>query len=308
MLRFRHDRLRGRLGALVLGGCLLLLSGGCSVELLHDLDDGEANTVLSALEREGLAATKLRETRGTSSSYTVAVARDDAPRAWRVLRTQSLPAPKLQGLGEVFGHVGLVPTSTQERALLHHALAGDLTRTLQSIEGVHQARVHVVLPEASPFALPDAPRPQPRAAVLLRVAAACPLHEAEAQRLVAGAIDGLDPARVSVVLHRAPATPRAAAAGSTLASVGPFRVGLESRGALIATLVVAIVLIVASGLLALVLLRRQRGFVTTLARAQQVTAEHSAVGEATRASLLERSMARNQPAEGGEQRHTGQRF
>lgn len=307
MLRSLRRRLLLAGSSLALGTCLLLLAG-CSAELLHDLDDGDANAVLNALDREGIAARKLRETQGTSSSYTVAVNRDDAARAWGVLRSQNLPPPKLQGLGEVFGHVGLVPTSTQERALLHHALAGELTRTLQGIEGVQQTRVHVVLPEPSPFALPDAARPQPRAAVLLRVSADCRLNEAEAQRLVAGAIDGLDPARVSVVLHRTPRSRGGAVTGAMLASVGPFRVGLESRRALIATLVAAIALVLASALAALLLLRRNRGYAATLARARQVTAEHSAVAELTQGSLLDRSLRPRPPPGSGEHGATGPRF
>lgn len=276
-----------RLG-LALAGCWLLL--GCRVELLHDLDESSANAVLSALQREGIEAQKERETQGTSSSYTVAVANSDAPRAWGVLRSQNLPAPPPQGLGEVFGQVGLVPTSTQERALLHHALAGDLTRTLQSIDGVRQARVHVVLPESSPFAAADASRPQPRAAVLLRTTADCPLQAVEVQRLVAGAIDGLDATRVSVVLHRATRAAVGLALPGAMASVGPFRVDPGSRRALIATLIVAVIGVLASGLGALLLLRRNRAYAASLARARQVTAEQVAVGEATRGSLLERSL------------------
>ena len=222
---------------------LVLALGGCRAEIVHDLDEPQANQILDVLNRRAIGARKSRVTRGSAATYTVSVARGDAPRAWRVLREHNLPRPKTKGVGELFGNVGLVPTATQERALMHQALAGELSRTLQRVDGVRDARVHVVLPEKKPFASGDSKAPEPRASVLLKVGKHAPLTAGEVKRLVAGAVDGLDEKRVSVVIVKAPA----AAGGKQheaprLASVGPFDVAPGSRGPLLATLIALLVL------------------------------------------------------------------
>ena len=147
---------------------VLCLVTGCRVEVLHDISESEANQVLAALQGQGISADKGRVTEGSKATYTVSVRRSDAPEAWRVLRRQNLPRPQEKGIGEVFGNVGLVPTGTQERALLRHAISGEIARTLNGVDGVQQARVHIVLPRRDPLAPPETPRREPRAAVLLK--------------------------------------------------------------------------------------------------------------------------------------------
>lgn len=76
--------------------------------------------------------------------------------------------------------------------------AGELERTLLGIEDVISARVHLALPEREALVV-DAARP-PTASVLLKHGGAVPpLSVLEVQRLVAGAVPGLDPASVMVV-------------------------------------------------------------------------------------------------------------
>jgi type III secretion protein J len=143
----------------------------------------------------------------------------------------------------------MVPTPTEERALYLHALAGELSRTVEAIDGVVAARVHLALPPQDP--LRSGPGPAPRAAVLVK---ALPGARARIepfapglQALVAGAVEGLDPAAVSVVV--AEAQPIAAAAppapsrrrallaglagvallGAAVAAAGPLRARLAER-------------------------------------------------------------------------------
>ena len=44
-------------------------------------------------------------------------------------------------------NAGLIPTRTDERARLMHAISGELSETLQAYDRITHARVHVVLPE-----------------------------------------------------------------------------------------------------------------------------------------------------------------
>jgi type III secretion protein J len=232
-----------------------LTLSGCSADILHDITETEANEILAALQQRGVAADKLRASAGSKATYTVRVARGDAVAAWRTLREENLPRPRGTGLGEVFGKPSLVPTATQERALIHHAVAGELSKTLQTVAGVLEARVHVVLPTRDPLAPADQPLAAPRAAVLLRTAGPSSLGRGDVQRLVAGSVDGMKPEAVSVLIVTTQArSPEAPA----LARVGPFSVARSSRGALQLTLVAAagLVLLLAGALL--VVARRHR--------------------------------------------------
>lgn len=184
---------------------LALLLAGCGGEpLLHDLAERDANEVLVALDEAGIGAGKERQ-EGSEGGWTVTVAAGEAARAHRVLAARELPRPRPPGLGEVFGQGGAVPTPVEEHARLLHALAGELARTVEAIDGVVEARVHLGLPAEDP--LRPGARAAPRAAVLVKCRpAACPelrALEPGLRALVAGAAEGLEAGSVAVVVTAA---------------------------------------------------------------------------------------------------------
>jgi type III secretion protein J len=209
---------------------LLLALAGCGGEpLLHGLDERQANQVLAALDESGLCGAKRRDP-GAEGSWVVEVPAAEAARARRTLAERGLPRPESAGLAALVAGGGLVPTPAEERARLLGALAGELSRSLEAVPGVVEARVHLGLPPDDPLRA----APPPRAAVLVKVRpGGRPLVEPLApgiQSLVAGAVAGLEPGQVAVVLAEsapppppaAPALPRApllllAAAGAALA-------------------------------------------------------------------------------------------
>lgn len=194
-----------------LAAALLLLSACAGEEILHGLDEAQANRVVVALAEAGIQGRAGRED-GEGAGFTVAVDSADAGRARRVLAERELPRQRPPGFAEVFSKGSLVPTPVEERALYHHALAGELARSLETLDGVVEARVHLALPAPDPLR-PEAGRP-PRAGVLVKVRpearARLEALEAGIRSLVAGAAEGLDPASVSVVLAEAAAAPPAA--------------------------------------------------------------------------------------------------
>lgn len=233
-----------------------LLAVGCQTVIEAGLPEGQANRMLVVLDQAGIGASKEPEGRRGKSTYEVRVAQDDVARALEVLRAQNLPRSEEPGFKEVFGQGSLVPTATEERGRYASALAGELARSIETIDGVLDARVHVAIPDARDFALDEA-RPKPRASVLVKYRAGRPPVEASAIReLVSGAVDGMDPKDVSVV---AIAAPRRHSAGvRSLVQVGPVWVARSSADTLRAifagTAVAGMLLAVAL----VVLLRRRR--------------------------------------------------
>jgi len=180
---------------------LLVLTACGEEEILHGLEEAQANQVLVALSEVGIAGRKARAD-GNDGGWTVSVAPGEASRAQRVLAERELPRPKAPGFAEVFGKGSMVPTPTEERALYHHALAGELSRSIEAIDGVVEARVHIALPSPDPLR-PEAPR-LPRAAVLVKCRpdsrAQLEALSGGIRSLVASAAEGLEPAAVAVVI------------------------------------------------------------------------------------------------------------
>lgn len=228
--------------------CLCLF--GCHAGLLHDLDEPQANEVLALLQRANIEAHKEPSDAGR---WDLTVPRSDQARAWDLVQAHNLPKPPAPTLDELYPSSSLVPSPLAERARLDAATSRRLEGSLLALEGVLDARVHLVQPAPS---LGRAPEP-PSASVLLRATTAAPLpSDAELQGLVAGSVEGLRPERVSLLVQRA-STP-ALAPDASWASLGPWRVAPTDLTPLRALLGggLALVLLQSAGILWL--LRRQR--------------------------------------------------
>lgn len=243
---------RGRsVRVMLLAGSALL--AGCAVPVAGGLDDGEANRVFVALDRASIDATKEADA-ANEGKWRVTVARDNLPRALSVLREEELPRRVPTGVADAVGKGSLVPSEAAEHAQLVAGIAGELERSLEGVEGVLEARVHLDVPAPNP--LRDAPPVRGTAGVLIEHRGATPPLSADAvQRLVAGGVAGLVPDDVVVVM-----VPRGASAAlgaaDGLAHVGPIAVARASVRQLQAALVALVALVAALAGATLVLYTR----------------------------------------------------
>ena len=107
--------------------------------------------------------------------------------------------PKGGGIGyEIFDKSDTLGTTSFVQNINHlRALEGELSRTIRSIDRVQAARVHLVIPERPLFARDKA---DPSASIVLKVRGALEMQQVRAIRhLVASAVNGLKPNRVSIV-------------------------------------------------------------------------------------------------------------
>ncbi|MBI1790236.1 MAG: hypothetical protein HYR60_22110 [Acidobacteria bacterium] len=192
---------------LVILSALVVLSGCLSKHLQGGLSEQEAQEIVVVLKENGLDASaepEVGEKKEGAGNWTVKVKGGDQNLvlAWRVLRENGLPHEKSKGLSDVFAGGGMIPTAGEEKARLLVGLAGELSRTLKSVAGVTDARVHVVLPENSPLVDKSQWSPTTASVLLKYQAAQPPLKEEEVKSLVAKGVEGLQPDNVAVVYKK----------------------------------------------------------------------------------------------------------
>jgi type III secretion protein J len=179
-------------------------------ELGTGLTEAEAQEIIVLLKRHGLNGQRSFVAKGKDSgSWTVHVSggNHNLVVAWRILQENGLPRQRVKGLDDVFSASGLIPTASEEKAKLLVGLTGEITRTLKSIEGVVDARVHVVLPDNSPL-LDRSQWSATTASVLLKHKGnQPPVSEADVKSLVAKGVQGLAPEQVAVVYKTVAETP-----------------------------------------------------------------------------------------------------
>ena len=181
---------------------LALLLAGCDKEatLFSGLAEGQANAALAALLESGIAATKAPGDEGT---WNVVISQKDFAEAATLCERRGLPRRTFNGVGVVFKKTGMVSSPSEERIRFMDAIAQDLSQTISMIDGVVDARVHVVLPENDPFAKNALPS---SAAVALRSRWDADLTEAipQVKSLVKNAIEGLAYEKISVTVFKDP--------------------------------------------------------------------------------------------------------
>jgi flagellar M-ring protein FliF len=160
--------------------------------LYSNLDLKEAGEITQALDQANIRY----EAKGDGS--TIMVSRDQVASTRLLLSGRGLPTAGSVGY-EIFDQSSVVgQTDFVQQLNRQRALEGELARTIQSLDGVTSARVHLVLPKKELF---EDEIQQPSASVSIAVGAREPSPEQvrAIQNLVAGAVPNMKPERVTVV-------------------------------------------------------------------------------------------------------------
>ena len=243
-----------------------LLLSGCVSPLASNLEEPEANRVVLALDRAGVGASKESDP-GAEGRFRVSVARQDMAVALSALRAEELPRERHKGILDTVGKGTLIPSAAAEHAQIVAATGAEIQRSIESVDGVLSARVHIQVPTVDPFATQQH---KPTASVLIEHRGTTPPLPGEAiAKLVSGAVANLPAQDVNVVFvaRAVPLTVQA-----TLSPLGPFSVarasirGMQFTGALLLALVALFGL--ASAALALRLSRVQAQLANALSRGE----------------------------------------
>ncbi|AWN47433.1 flagellar M-ring protein FliF [Methylobacterium terrae] len=192
--------------------------------LYTDLSVQDAGAVVRDLETRGIRY----ETRG-DAGQTVLAPRGDLARLRMDLASKGLPSAG--GVGYEIFDKGDAFSSTSFVQNVNHlrALEGELARSIRAIGRVQAARVHLVLPEKRLFARD---REAPSAAIVVRLAGDLDPGQVRAVRhLVASAVEGLKPERISIVDERGRLLADGARGAEDQAGIGleERQTGLERR-------------------------------------------------------------------------------
>ena len=218
----------GGLGILMLGFVLYASYGtrGSMATLYADLDPRDAGAIGQRLDQLQIPYTVQPDGRRIS------VAEGEVGRARMALAAAGLPSGGTVGY-ELFNQPEGFGTSTfQQNINQLRALEGELSRTIQTLQPIRSARVHLVLPRRELF---SRDRMTATASVFLRLRTGQQLSREQVgaiQHLVAAAVPQLDPGRISIVDERGNLLARGTgseSADAVLTAAQERRVAIEQR-------------------------------------------------------------------------------
>ncbi|MFC7496462.1 MULTISPECIES: flagellar basal-body MS-ring/collar protein FliF [unclassified Nocardioides] len=160
--------------------------------LFSNLASEDASAVIDELEATGVPYQL------ADGGNTVMVPRDQVYSTRIDLSGQGLPANSSEGGYSILDTQDMTTSDFQEQTDFKRAMEGELTKTIEAIDGVNTAVVHLAMPEKKVFSDEQDPT---TASVLVDTSAGNTIDAGKVQaivNLVASSIDGLDPANVTV--------------------------------------------------------------------------------------------------------------
>lgn len=162
--------------------------------LYSRLDSQEAGLIVEKIEEEGVTY----EVATRQDGATIKVPRDQVHGLRLTMAAQGLPAGGNAGYG-VLDDSKIGQSPFMQRKNYNRAIEGELARTIENIEAVGSARVHVVKPDSTLFGGEDK---QASASVLVRTTRNKKITEGNVSAIIhfiAGAVEGLAPSNVAVI-------------------------------------------------------------------------------------------------------------
>jgi flagellar M-ring protein FliF len=169
------------------------LAGPEMALLYGDLDVSDSSRIVAKLESLAVPY----DIRGNGTQ--ILVPRDRVPRLRMAMAEEGLPTGGSVGY-ELFDQSDSFGTTSFVQNINHlRALEGELARTIRSISTVEAARVHLVIPRRQLF---SRDKEEPSASIVLQLRGASRFTSSQVlavRHLVAAAVPGLKPTRISVI-------------------------------------------------------------------------------------------------------------
>ena len=186
--------------------------------LFTGLTDSDKASVTAALDSAGIQSS-------VDSAGSVTVNEDNYHKARMLLASQDLPKAQPGGY-QILDSMPMGVSRAVEGERLRQARETELARSIQEIDAVAEARVHLATPEASAFVRDHA---QPSASVILKLQPGRALGDAQIRaivNLVASSVPGLSPESVTIVDQAGALLSKQGGAGAT---AGDNRIDFQRR-------------------------------------------------------------------------------
>lgn len=165
------------------------------VTLYSNLDEKDAGEIVKKLEEMNIPY-KLAD-----GGKTILTDAKDVYKVRLELATEGLPGGGQIGFNDIFSKTRLGTTEWEKQVQYTQALQGELARTIEEMDQVETARVHIVQPQKSLFIEPNAQK-EASAAVFLKLKPGKELTEEETRgiiNLIAHSVEGLKPENITIV-------------------------------------------------------------------------------------------------------------
>lgn len=228
---------------IVIFAAALVALTGCEARIQQGLDERQANEIVTALLERGFQPKKELEP-GKKPTWSITVDSDQSDDATRTLVELGLPREKQPTAADVI-KPGIIPSATEEFQLKMIGLQGDIARTLESVDGVITARVHLVV---SPPPRPGQPQLASKAAAFMRVRAGkgawMQANREQLRQLIAGSVEGLSAENVTLVVNEVQSTVPPPVHGFSSGIETRLRIGLVIIAAMLSIVSAAFVFFV----------------------------------------------------------------
>ncbi|MEZ0244701.1 MAG: flagellar basal-body MS-ring/collar protein FliF [Sphingomonas sp.] len=187
--------------------------------LFTGLTDSDKASVTAALDSAGIQSS-------VDSSGSITVNEDSYHKARMLLASQDLPKAQPGGY-QILDSMPMGVSRAVEGERLRQARETELAKSIQEIDAVAEARVHLATPEASAFVRDHA---QPSASVILKLQPGRALGDAQIRaivNLVASSVPGMTPESVTIVDQAGALLSKSGSAGG--ASAGDTRIDFQRR-------------------------------------------------------------------------------
>ncbi len=186
--------------------------------LFANVSDADKAAIAAALDKASIA-------NSVDNSGSITVAEDDYHKARMLLAAQDLPKAAPGGY-QILDQLPMGVSRAVEGERLRQARETELARSIEEIDSVAEARVHLATPEASVFVRDKA---APSASVIVKLQPGRALGDAQIRaivNLVASSVPGMTPESVTIVDQMGALLSKSGQAG---ASAGDTRIDFQRR-------------------------------------------------------------------------------
>jgi len=177
---------------------LVSLISGCKVPLYHNLNENEANQMLSLLINHGIDVSK--QVDGKSDSVQLLVEEGELSKAISILTSNGYPKKTFQKITDVFPSGQIVTSKEEQEAKLNFINEQNLASMLLQIPGVINSRVQINQPISSDIDLGSKKPPTVSALVIYSSNYPVRSHLIDIRELIKNSISNLSDQNLSVVM------------------------------------------------------------------------------------------------------------